>query len=155
MPPNSQVMGDLDATVAWAAKTREANPSKLAITGFCWDGRIVWLYAAHNPNVKAGAAWYGPVIGQKDELRRKSVLDLAPEMKPPVIGFYGGKDQGIPVDRVEQLRAALKAAHKPCGISIYPDAQHGFNADYRPSYNETGAKEACAKMLVWFHKHDA
>ena len=148
-------MSDIDSAVEWADKSGRGDTRRLAITGFCWGGRIVWLYAAHSPKPKAGAAWYGPIIGQKDQYRTKTALEIAPELKAPVIGFYGGKDQGISVDQVEQMRAAVKAAHKPSEIVIYPDAPHGFNADYRPSYRETEAKEAWAKMLAWFKQHGA
>lgn len=151
--PDSQVMTDLDAAVDWAAKSGHGDTRRLAITGFCWGGRVVWLYAAHNPHLKAGAAWYGQVAGQTSETRPKTVLDLASEIKAPVIGFYGGKDQGIPADQVEKLREALKASHNPSEIRIYPDAPHGFNADYRPSYREADAKDAWAKMLAWFKLH--
>ena len=153
--PDSQVMADLDDTVAWARKSGHADTSRLAITGFCWGGRVVWLYAAHSSNLKAGAAWYGQIKGETGEMRPKTVLDLAPEMKAPVLGLYGAKDQGIPVDQVEQMRAALKAANKTAEIVVYPDAGHGFNADYRPSYNATAAKDAWTRMLAWFRKYGA
>jgi carboxymethylenebutenolidase len=148
--PDSQVMSDLDSTVAWADKTGKADTARLGITGFCWGGRVVWLYAAHSSKLKAGAAWYGQIVGQVNELRPKTVLQLAASMKAPVLGLYGGKDTGIPPDQVEQMRTALKTANKPSEIILYPDAQHGFNADYRPSYSETDAKDASAKMLAWF-----
>jgi carboxymethylenebutenolidase len=151
--PDSQVMSDLDAATAWAQKSGKGDTSRLGITGFCWGGRVVWLYAAHSSKLKAGAAWYGQIKGQVNEQRPKTVLELAGEMKAPVLGLYGGKDQGIPVEQVEQMREALKAAHKPSEIVIYPDAPHGFNADYRPSYRESDAKDAWAKMLAWFKKY--
>ena len=150
--PDEQVMNDLDDTVDWVEKHRHADTSRLGITGFCWGGRIVWLYAAHSTRLKGGAAWYGPVKGEVSALRPKTVLELAPEIKAPVLGLYGGKDQGIPVEQVEQMRAALIAAHKPCEIVVYPDAGHGFNADYRQSYNEAAAKDAWQHMLTWFLK---
>ena len=155
--PDAQVMSDLDDAVAWAAKSGKADTAKLAITGFCWGGRVVWLYAAHNSKLKAGAAWYGVLAGQKDaELRPKTVIDIAGDLKAPVIGFYGGKDQGITQEHVEQMRAALKAASNTSSeITVYPDAPHGFNADYRPSYREVDAKDAWAKMLAWFKKNGA
>jgi carboxymethylenebutenolidase len=153
--PDEQVMSDLDATVAWAAKSGKADTARLAITGFCWGGRVVWLYAVHNPRLKAGAAWYGQIIGQVNELRPKTVLELAPQLRAPVLGLYGGKDTGIPPEQVEKMRAALKAAHNPSEITLYPDAPHGFNADYRPSYREADAKDAWAKMLAWFKTHGA
>ena len=147
--PDAQVMSDLDATGAFAL-TELADTTKLAITGFCWGGRIVWLYAAHNPALKAGAAWYGKLVGKTDELRPKNPIDVVPELKAPVLGLYGGKDEGIPLESVEEMRAALIAAHNPSKIELYADAPHGFNADYRPSYVEAGAKDAWAKMLAWF-----
>jgi carboxymethylenebutenolidase len=155
--PDAQVMSDLDATVAWAGTTGKADTARLAITGFCWGGRVVWLYAAHNSKLKAGAAWYGVLAGQRDpELRPKTVIDIAADIKAPVIGFYGGKDQGITQEHVEQMKAALKAANNSTSeINVYPEAPHGFNADYRPSYREADAKDAWAKMLAWFKKNGA
>jgi len=150
--PDEQVMADLDDTVAWAEKHHHADTSRLGITGFCWGGRVVWLYAAHSTKLKCGAAWYGQIKGEVSAMRPRTALELAPEMKAPVIGFYGGKDQGIPVEQVEQMRAALKEANKPAEIRIYPDAGHAFNADYRPSYNEAAAKDAWSHMLAWFQK---
>jgi len=151
--PDAQVIGDLDDTVAWAEKSGHADTSRLGITGFCWGGRVVWLYAAHSAKLKAGAAWYGQIKGEVNAIRPKTVLELAPEMKAPVLGLYGGKDQGIPAEQVEQMRAALKAAGKTAEIIVYPDAGHAFNADYRPSYNEAAAKDAWARMLEWFRKY--
>ncbi len=126
--PDAQVMRDLDATVDWAEKDG-GDTKRLAATGFCWGGRIVWLYAAHSANLKAGAAWYGRLAGPTTELQPKNPVDIAKDLKAPVIGLYGGKDAGIPLDTVEQMRAALDAAHKPDEIHVYAEAQHGFNAD--------------------------
>ena len=153
--PDAQVMSDLDATVEYAAKTGKANAGKLGITGFCWGGRIVWLYAAHNPKLKAGVAWYGRLVGQPDELHPKHPIDLAASLKAPVLGLYGGKDQGIPLDTVEKMREALKAAGSKSEIIVYPDAQHGFHADYRPSYNKEAAEDGWNKLLQWFKKNGA
>ena len=147
--PDAQVMADLDATASFAASER-ADSAKLAITGFCWGGRIVWLYAAHNPSLKAGAAWYGRLVGESNALRPKHPIDVAADLKAPVLGLYGGKDQGIPLDTVERMNAALTAAGSPSRIVVYPEAPHGFNADYRPSYVEADAADAWAKMLAWF-----
>ena len=152
--PDAQVMSDLDATGAFAL-SELADTSKLAITGFCWGGRIVWLYAAHNPALKAGAAWYGKLVGTPDELHPKHPIDVVAELKAPVLGLYGGQDKGIPLDTVEQMRAALVAAHNPSKIEVYADAPHGFNADYRDSYVEADAKDAWAKMLAWFADNGA
>ncbi len=152
--PDAQVMSDLDAAVAWAKKNN-GNTAKLGITGFCWGGRIVWLYAAHNPNLKAGAAWYGRLVGTTDELHPKNPIDLVKDLKAPVLGLYGGKDGGIPNDTVEQMRKALKDAGKPSEIILYANAQHGFHADYRPSYNKEDAQDGWAKLLAWFKKNGA
>jgi carboxymethylenebutenolidase len=150
--PDAQVMSDLDAATAWASKNG-GNTEKLGITGFCWGGRIVWLYAAHSPKLKAGVAWYGRLSGATAELTPKNPLDVAGELKAPVLGLYGGKDTGIPMDQVEKMQAALKAAGGKSTIQVYPEAPHGFHADYRPSYREMDAKDAWSRMLIWFKKH--
>ena len=151
--PDEQVMSDLDATVDWAKKSGDGDTSRLGVTGFCWGGRIVWLYSAHRKDLKAGVAWYGRLVGQADELHPKHPLDIAGELNAPVLGLYGGADMGIPNDTVEKMRAALKAAKKPSEIELYPNTPHGFNADYRPSYREKEAKDAWQKMLDWFAKN--
>ncbi|MGE0713947.1 MAG: dienelactone hydrolase family protein [Alphaproteobacteria bacterium] len=150
---DAQVMGDVDATVAWAQSTGKANTDKLGITGFCWGGRVVWLYAAHQPKLKAGVAWYGRVVGQPSEMTPKSPLDLVADLKAPVLGLYGGADPGIPNDTVEKMQAALKAAGKPSEIVVYPDTPHAFHADYRPSYRKGPAEDGWAKLLAWFKKN--
>ena len=150
--PDSQVMADLDSTVAWAEKNN-GDGAKLAITGFCWGGRIVWLYAAHSTKLKAGAAWYGRLAGATTELQPKNPVDIAQDLQAPVLGLYGGADPGIPLDTIEKMRAAVKAAKGTSVIHVYPDAGHGFNADYRPSYNPEAAKDAWTKMLAWFAKY--
>jgi carboxymethylenebutenolidase len=147
--PDAQVMKDLDATVEWAAKDG-GDTNRLAATGFCWGGRAVWLYAAHSSKLRAGAAWYGRLVGQTNELQPKFPVDVARDLKAPVRGFYGGQDAGIPLENVEQMRFAIEAAKKPSSIEVYPQAQHGFNADYRPSYDPSAAKDAWAKMLAFF-----
>ena len=151
--PDAQVMSDLDAAVDWAAKNR-GDAGKVSATGFCWGGRIVWLYAAHSPRLKAGVAWYGRLVGQPDPLHPKHPVDIAAQIKAPVLGLYGSKDQGIPVSTVEQMRAALKAANKPGEIVVY-DAGHGFNADYRPGYHKESAEDGWKRMREWFKKHGA
>jgi carboxymethylenebutenolidase len=151
--PDQQVASDLDATVAWAKSTGKADTTKLGITGFCWGGRQVWLYAAHNPSLKAGVAWYGPLESPAAALRPKNPIDLPNQINVPILGLYGGKDMGIPVAQIEQMRAALKAAGKPSEIVIYPDAGHGFNADYRPSYNPQAAKDGWKRKQSWFKEH--
>src|SRR5581483_11613847 len=129
--PDGQVMSDLDAAAAWAEKSGKGDVSRLGVTGFCWGGRIVWLYAAHNPKLKAGVAWYGRLVGQTSDLTPKYPLDVVGSLKAPVLGLYGGADQGIPTDTVEKMQAALKAAGSPSQIILYPDTPHGFFADYR------------------------
>jgi carboxymethylenebutenolidase len=150
--PDAQVMSDLDAAAKWAA-ANGGNANKLGVTGFCWGGRIVWLYAAHNPRLKAGVAWYGRLTGAAAELTPKHPVDVAGQLKAPVLGLYGGKDQGIPLDQVEKMREALKSAGSKSQIHVYPDAQHGFHADYRPSYSEADSKDAWGRMMAWFKQH--
>lgn len=151
--PDAQVMSDLDATVAWAAKSGKGNTDKLGITGFCWGGRIVWLYSAHNPKLKAGVAWYGRLSSPKDDLHPRHPLDLVAELKAPVLGLYGGDDKGIPNDQVAKMNADLKAAGKPSEIHLYDGAPHGFHADYRPSYRKTEAEDGWKRCLEWFKKN--
>ncbi len=150
--PDAQVMGDLDACVAWAA-ANGGNTGKLGITGFCWGGRIVWLYAAHNPQVKAGVAWYGRLVGEKTALTPQQPIDIAPTLKTAVLGLYGGKDSGIPQDTIEQMKAALAKAGNRSEFVVYPDAGHAFHADYRPSYVEADAKDGWRRALAWFNVH--
>ena len=151
--PDAQVMSDLDAAVAWAAKTNIGDPARVAVTGFCWGGRITWLYAAHNPRLKAGVAWYGRLTGQATELQPKYPLDVAAELEAPVLGLYGGQDQGIPLADVDRMRAALAAAKQPSEIVVFPEAPHGFHADYRPSFRADAAKDAWRQCLAWFRRH--
>ena len=151
--PDAQAMGDLDAAVQWAS-ANGGDASKLAITGFCWGGRITWLYAAHGP-VKAGVAWYGRLQGNKNELQPTYPIDLVAKLKAPVLGLYGGKDTGIPQESVDAMKVALKsgsAAAKGSEFVIYPDAPHAFHADYRPSYREQVAQDGWTHMLSWFQK---
>lgn len=147
--PDTQVMADLDATVAWADKSGIADASRLGITGFCWGGRIVWLYAAHNPNLKAGVAWYGRVAGDKTANQPAHPVDVAAKIKAPVLGLYGGQDTGIPLATLDQLTAALDTA-SPSTIKVYPDSPHAFFADYRPSYRKADAEDGWARCLAWF-----
>ena len=144
---------DLDSAVAWAKDTRDGDVSHLGITGFCWGGRIVWLYAAHNPKLRAAVAWYGRLDGGSSELQPHNPLDLVAAIKAPVLGLYAGHDQGTPESDVEKMREALKKAGKNGSIMIYPDAQHGFNADYRPSYNAADAQDGWKRMLIWFQAY--
>ena len=151
--PDAQVMSDLDATVAWAGKTGSGNVDHVGVTGFCWGGRITWLYAAHNPSLKAGVAWYGRLAGQSTELQPTYPIDLVADLKAPVLGLYGGQDTGIPPADVEKMRAALAAAKNPSEIVVFPDAPHGFNADYRSTYRADDAREAWRQCLAWFRGH--
>ena len=153
--PDAQVMADLDAAVEFAQKSGKGDVTRLGITGFCWGGRIVWLYAAHNPSLKAGVAWYGRLVGEPGPLTPKHPVTVAADLKAPVLGLYAGKDQGIPLASVEQMRSALAAAKVPAEIVVYPDATHGFHADYRPSYSEKDAQDGWNKLLAWFKEHGA
>jgi carboxymethylenebutenolidase len=151
--PDAQVMGDLDSAVEFAKSEGKADTAKLGITGFCWGGRVVWMYAAHNPAVKAGVAWYGPLVRPGTELQPKNPIDIAKDLKAPVLGLYGGADSGIPNDSVEKMREALKTgspAAQKSQIELYPDTPHGFNADYRPSFRKDQAEDAWKKALAWF-----
>lgn len=154
--PDSQVMGDLDAAVAWAG-AHGGNVSKLGITGFCWGGRVVWLYSAHSRQLKAGVAWYGRLVGEPNPLQPRHAVDLADRLHAPVLGLYGGKDGGIPLDTVERMKAVLaeagSAAAKGSRFVIYPEAGHAFHADYRPSYREADAKDGWNRCLAWFREH--
>ncbi|MEH1824090.1 dienelactone hydrolase family protein [Nostoc sp. C052] len=151
--PDAQVLSDLDATVKWAKKSAKGNGEKLGITGFCWGGRITWLYAAHNPNVKAGVAWYGRLVGDATELQPQYPIDIVSTLKAPILGLYGGKDTGIPLDTVEQVRDRLKSSNSKSEIIVYPDAPHAFFADYRPSYREKEAKDGWKRLLAWFKQN--
>ena len=147
--PDRQVMHDLDDTMSWSRK-HGANVTQLGITGFCWGGRIVWLYCDHNPMVAAGVAWYGRLEGEATELRPKSVLDTVPLLKVPVLGLYGGADAGIPPESIEKMRAALNTANSKSKLVVYPGTPHAFFADYRPSYRKEAAQDAWSKMQEWF-----
>lgn len=151
--PERQVASDLDATAAWAKSTGKADTSKLGIVGFCWGGRQVWLYAAHNPNLKAGVSWYGVLQRPKNDMTPDNPIDLVQRINAPILGLYGGADPGIPVAQIDALRNALKAAEKPSEIVVYPDTPHGFNADYRPSYRPQQAKDGWKRMLAWFKQY--
>jgi len=153
--PDRQVMSDLDATAAWAATAGRGDPARLAVTGFCWGGRIVWLYAAHNPAVKAGVAWYGRLVGDKDDLHPLHPVDVAGSLKAPVLGLYGGADAGIPNDSVERMKGLLAAGGRGSEIVLYPDTPHGFHADYRPSYRRAEAADGWRRLLEWFERHGA
>jgi carboxymethylenebutenolidase len=145
-------MSDLDATLAWAAKNK-GSATQIGEIGFCRGGRTVWLYAGHNPHLKAAVAFYGVLDGQTSPIQPKTALDVAADIKCPLLGLYGGKDALNPPDLVHQAEAKAKAAHKVVDIVIYPDAPHGFHADYRPSYREADAKDAWDHAIAWFKRY--
>ncbi|MFL6334070.1 MAG: dienelactone hydrolase family protein [Pyrinomonadaceae bacterium] len=161
--PDEQVMADLDSAVAYARATGKSDGKRVGITGFCWGGRVVWLYAAHSKEVDAGVAWYGRLVAapnaKPNPLMPKQPIDLVDELHAPVLGLYGAKDQGIPVESVEQMRAALKnsksKAARTSEIIVYPEAGHGFHADYRPSYNKEAATDGWQRLQAWFKKYGA
>lgn len=153
--PDGQVMGDLDAAVKWAA-ANGGDTRKLGVTGFCWGGRHVWLYAAHNPSVKAAVAWYGRLVGQASELNPKHPVDVAAGLHGPVLGLYGGADTGIPLDTIDKMKAVLaagNAAAKASTFVVYPDAPHAFHADYRPSFRKEPAEDGWKRATAWFKQH--
>ena len=150
--PDAQVMRDLDAAVAYAAGDG-GDTERLGITGVCWGGRITWLYAAHSAKLKAGVAWYGRLKGEPSEATPRHPVDVAPDLKAPVLGLYGGADQGIPLDTVEAMRTACKDAGKTCEIVVFEGAPHAFHADYRPSYRAAPAKEGWTRLLGWLRQH--
>ena len=150
--PDGQMMSDMDSTAAWAAKN-QGSATKLAVTGFCRGGRQTWLYATHNPNLKAAAAWYGPVNTPDTDIQPRSPLEVADQLKCPLLGQYGGQDTSIKLDDVHAAAAKAKAAGKIVEIVVYPDAPHGFNADYRPSYRKDKAEDGWKRMLAWFAKY--
>jgi carboxymethylenebutenolidase len=151
--PDAQVLSDLDRAVAFAAGFPFVDATKLAITGFCWGGRIVWLYSAHRPDLKAGVAWYGRLTGEKGDRRPQHPIDVAKALHAPVLGLYGGKDQGIPLASLEDMKKALAGgtkASKASRFQVYPNAGHAFNADYRPSYDAKAATDGWKRMKAWF-----
>lgn len=145
--PDAEVMADLDACVAWA-RDHGGDAGRLAITGFCWGGRITWLYAARNPNVKAGVAWYGRLVGAANPINPQHPVDIAAALTVSVLGLYGGKDSGIPLASVEQMKAALAQGRSKSAFVVYPESGHAFNADYRPSYLAADAKDGFARARM-------
>jgi carboxymethylenebutenolidase len=157
--PDAQVLSDLDAALAFAKKDPHADPSKLSITGFCWGGRIVWLYAAEQPALRAGVAWYGKIVGDKDDLHPRQPADVVTSLKAPVLGLYGAKDASISSEAVQQHAQALAASSNPAAkasrIHLYPEAGHAFFADYRPSYHQESAEDGWKRLLDWLKNHHA
>jgi len=151
--PDAQVMADLDATVAWAQQNGMIDQNKIAITGFCWGGRITWLYAAHNPKLKAGIAWYGKLTAPASALQPSHPLDMAEQLQVPVLGLYGGKDQGIPVESVERMKSLLAKGDSKSTIQVYADAPHAFFADYRRSYRKEAAEDGWKRLVEWLSTH--
>ena len=149
---DAQVMGDLDAAVAFAKASGSADTSKLGVTGFCWGGRIVWMYAGHNAALKAAVAWYGPVA-RAYHAGDPTAIDIVPRIRGAVLGLYGGDDPGIPNETTQKIGDAMKAAGKMCEIVVYPDTPHGFLADYRPSYRKDAAEDGWRRLLDWFERH--
>ncbi|TMH64640.1 MAG: dienelactone hydrolase family protein [Betaproteobacteria bacterium] len=150
--PDAQVLSDLDAAAAYAKSTGKADTGTLGVTGFCWGGRIVWMYAGHNPNLKAAVAWYGPVARNYHE-GDKTAMDIVSDIKAPVLGLYGGADPGIPKDSLDKINAAMKSAGKTIEIVVHPDTPHGFLADYRPSYRKEAAEDGWKRMSAWFDRY--
>jgi len=153
--PDAQVMGDLDACVAWAG-AHGGDLNRVAITGFCWGGRIVWLYAAHQPRLKAAVAWYGRLTGAANAMTPQHPLDLVAQYKAPVLGLYGGADTGIPLEGVERMKTALaqgSAAARASEFVVYPDTPHAFHADYRPSYRQGPAEDGWQRLLAWLRRY--
>ena len=152
--PDAQVMRDLDAAVAWAG-ANGGNTDKLAITGFCWGGRITWLYAAHQPKLKAGVAWYGRLVGNATAQTPAHPLALVGQLKAPVLGLYGAADTGIPLDTVDKMKVELAQGPAPAKASefvVYPEAPHAFHADYRPSYRKAAAEDGWQRLLAWLKR---
>ena len=152
--PDDQVMKDLDAAANWAGANK-GDLGRMAVTGFCRGGRNTWFYAAHNPALKAAVAWYGPVGGATSPIQPQTVIDVADKIGCPVLGLYGGADTSIPVESVQAAAAKAKAAGKTVEIVVFPDAPHGFNADYRPSYRKEAAEDGWGRMLAWFKQYGA
>ena len=157
--PDAEVLSDLDASLAFAKSTASADVQRAAVVGFCWGGRQVWLYAAHNPSLKAAVAWYGPLgppyFGTEPPLRPTNPPDVVGDLKVPVLGLYGGVDSAIPLDQIKAMQAKLKTAGEVSKINIYPDAGHGFFADYRPGYNRADAEASWSEATRWLKEHGA
>lgn len=151
--PDEQVLSDLDAAVDYAVATGKGDARRLAITGFCWGGRIAWLYAARNAKLRGAVAWYGRLVGNRDPLHPRHPVEVAAELHSPVLGLYGGQDNSIPLESIEQMRAAASAAGKPVEIVVYPEAGHAFHADYRPSFHQSSAEDGWRRMTEFLRQH--
>ncbi len=150
--PDDRLLEDLDSTAVWAAGNK-GDPARLAVTGFCRGGRNTWMYDAHNPTLNAAVAWYGPIKGQPSPIQPTNPGDVAADLKAPLLGMYGGQDTGIAVPDVQAAAAKARAAGKTVEIVVFPDAPHGFHADYRPSYRKADAEDGWGRMLAWFKKY--
>jgi carboxymethylenebutenolidase len=151
--PDARLLNDLDAAASWAVADNHGDAARLAVTGFCRGGRDTWLYAAHNPHLRAAVAWYGPVGGAVSDIQPRTAADVAAELKCPLLGLYGGQDASIKPADVQAAAASARAAGRTVEIVVFPDAGHGFHADYRPSYNAADARDGWARMLAWFKQH--
>jgi carboxymethylenebutenolidase len=150
--PDAQVMSDLDSTAAWAGSVR-GDERRLGVTGFCRGGRNTWLYAEHKPNLKAAVAWYGPLAGSTSPIQPQTPIELIAQLKCPLLGLYGGQDSSIPLEQVREAEQRARTAGKTVEIVVYPDAPHGFHADYRPSYRKADAEDGWNRMLAWFRRY--
>jgi carboxymethylenebutenolidase len=153
--PDAEVMDDLDATLSFAGSSGKGDVGRAAVTGFCWGGRIVWLYSAHNPKLRCGVAWYGRLVGDARPETPKHPIDIASSETVPVLGLYGADDTGIPASSVLAMREKLATGKSGSQIVVFPAAPHGFHADYRDSYRPMAASEAWKRMLAWFRDHGA
>ena len=153
--PDAQVLSDLDACVAWAGQ-HGGQTDKLAITGFCWGGRVTWLYAAHQPRLKAAVSWYGRLTGPTTPNNPSHPIDRVAQLKAPVLGLYAGADAGIPLEQVDKMKAALAQGPAPARASeflVYPEVPHAFHADYRPTYRQAAAEDGWQRLLAWLQRH--
>jgi len=151
--PDEQVMADLDEAAEYAARTGKADLARFGLTGFCWGGRIAWLYAAHSNRLRAAVAWYGRLIHPVSKLQPRTPVDVAPELKCPVLGLYGEADPAIPLEHVESMRQAIRAASKNASLMVYPGAGHGFHADYRATYHKDAATDGWLRLREWFREY--
>ena len=151
--PDAQWIGDLDATAAWAASAAKGDLGRLGVMGWCRGGRAVWLYAAHRRDLKAAVAWYGALAGERTDIQPRTAGDVVTGINAPLLGLYGGADTGIPVAAAEEARDRAKAAGRSVELVVYPDAPHGFHADYRPSYRKEAAEDGWTRALAFLKAH--